>query len=310
MAACCALALCLAGVLAGCSSSAPYEPESKSPELSTPVIGKSGTLRVGVNTNNPPLAGQASKIVGIDVDIAAALADELGLKLEIVDVGSDPAGALEEGTVDVVMGIDKSNTEAAMWKSSPYLETAVALFSTSPNAAVPTTSSNPTIAAQVSSMSAWTVTNEFGTGVLKSSTDLNGAFSELSSGKVQYVAADAVIGTYAAHTADLDATIVALMQQPGGYCVGVLDTNSALKQVVSDALATLVNGGMVDVIELKWLGTTLDLSSVAMTAGATAPAATAESEPAVSADDEAASADEPEADASGTTDGEGQSKAA
>ncbi len=79
--------------LAGCTGSGTYQPELKSAEVAPPVIGEEGTLRVGVNTENPPLAGMGSgKIIGIDVDIAAALADELGLKLSVVDVGSDPAG--------------------------------------------------------------------------------------------------------------------------------------------------------------------------------------------------------------------------
>ena len=87
------------------------------------------TLRVGVNTENPPLAGMGSgKIIGIDVDIAAALADELGLKLSVVDVGSDPAGALANGTVDVVLGIDDSASDGDFWRSASYLPTGIALF--------------------------------------------------------------------------------------------------------------------------------------------------------------------------------------
>ena len=99
---------CLALVLGGCSSSN-YQPALKDPTVASPAIGQAGTLRVGVDTANPPLAGMGSdKIIGIDVDIAAALADRLGLKLSIVDVGSDPEGALAEGKVDLVMGIDQS----------------------------------------------------------------------------------------------------------------------------------------------------------------------------------------------------------
>ena len=66
---------------------------------------------------------------------------------------------------------------------------------------------------------------------------------------------------------------MALMQQPSGYCIGVLDTNSDLKQAISDALAALSGNGVVSLIETKWLGTTLDLSTLPLTAGATTPAA-------------------------------------
>ena len=115
--------------LAGCTGSGTYQPELKSAEVAPPVIGEEGTLRVGVNTENPPLAGMGSgKILGIDVDIAAALADELGLKLSVVDVGSDPAGALANGTVDVVLGIDDSASDGDFWRSASYLPTGIALF--------------------------------------------------------------------------------------------------------------------------------------------------------------------------------------
>ena len=267
---CCAAAACLAMVLAGCSSQQSYTPPEKSATVSSPAIGKSGTLRVGVNAGSPPLAGSpssSSKIVGIDVDVAAALADQLGLKLEIVDVGTDPEAALKEGKVDVAMGIG-SEIEVSFWRSPAYLPKGVALFSTSANATVPTKASSPKIAAQVSSTSSWQVTNEFGQDALVSETDLKSAFAALADGSAQYVAADAVIGMYAAHSGGYDAQIVALMQQPGGYCVGMLEANTELQAAVKYALAALTDGGIVSVIEKKWLGTDIDASSLPLTTGA------------------------------------------
>ncbi|MVM55146.1 substrate-binding periplasmic protein [Gordonibacter urolithinfaciens] len=267
---CCAAAACLAMVLAGCSSQQSYTPPEKSATVSSPAIGKSGTLRVGVNAGSPPLAGSpssSSKIVGIDVDVAAALADQLGLKLEIVDVGTDPEAALKEGKVDVAMGIG-SEIEVSFWRSPAYLPKGVALFSTPANATVPTKASSPKIAAQVSSTSSWQVTNEFGQDALVSENDLKSAFAALADGSAQYVAADAVIGMYAAHSGGYDAQIVALMQQPGGYCVGVLEANTELQAAVKDALAALTDGGIVSVIEKKWLGTDIDASSLPLTTGA------------------------------------------
>ena len=267
---CCAAAACLAMVPAGCSSQQSYTPPEKSATVSSPAIGKSGTLRVGVNAGSPPLAGSpssSSKIVGIDVDVAAALADQLGLKLEIVDVGTDPEAALKEGKVDVAMGIG-SEIEVSFWRSPAYLPKGVALFSTPANATVPTKASSPKIAAQVSSTSSWQVTNEFGQDALVSENDLKSAFAALADGSAQYVAADAVIGMYAAHSGGYDAQIVALMQQPGGYCVGVLEANTELQAAVKDALAALSDGGIVSVIEKKWLGTDIDASSLPLTTGA------------------------------------------
>lgn len=291
---CCAAAACLAMVLAGCSSQQSYTPPEKSATVSSPAIGKSGTLRVGVNAGSPPLAGSpssSSKIVGIDVDVAAALADQLGLKLEIVDVGTDPEAALKEGKVDVAMGIG-SESDVSFWRSPAYLPKGVALFSTSANATVPTKASSPKIAAQVSSTSSWQVTNEFGQDALVSENDLKSAFAALADGSAQYVAADAVIGMYAAHSGGYDAQIVALMQQPGGYCVGMLEANTELQAAVKDALAALTDGGIVSVIEKKWLGADIDASSLPLTTGASS-----------------AKTDESKANGDGATSGDGSENA-
>ncbi len=266
--ACCAAMLSAAFSLAGCDLAEDYVPEELTPTVSTPTIGEDGVLRVGVNTDNPPLAGGSTQIVGIDVDIAAAIADELGLRLETVEVGSSPLNALEQGTVDIVMGIDESNTDAAMWKSEAYIPTAIALFAASADAGVPSADSGATFAAQVSSASSWSVTNEFGAASLTTSPDLDSAFELLASGEVDYVATDAVVGVYAANSGGLEVSLVALLEQPRGYVIGVLESNAALQQVIADALYAVQEGGIVSVIESKWLGAPLTLDDVPLTTGA------------------------------------------
>ena len=58
--------------------------------------------------------------------------------------------------------------------------------------------------------------------------------------------------------------------------MGVLDGNTDLKTAVSDALATLAGNGVISVIETKWLGEALDLSSTPLTAGASSASADAD----------------------------------
>ncbi|MCH4183886.1 MAG: transporter substrate-binding domain-containing protein [Eggerthellaceae bacterium] len=264
------LAMSLLLCLGGCSSntllsSTPYSPEMKSAQVAPPTIGENGVLRVGVNSNNAPFASQASgKVVGLDVDTAAAIADELGLKLEIVDVGSDPEGALEDGTIDIAMNIEKSDTNSRSFAlTDPYVQTAVALFAQSGTSA-PSSSSllTQSIEAQSSSLSAWQVTNQYGDSALKTTSDLKGAFADLSSGSTKYVAADAVIGTYVAKVSSCDASIVALLQKSTGYCIGVSSSNTDLKNAVSNALSTIQSNGVMNVIQTQWLGAPLDISSV------------------------------------------------
>lgn len=259
-----ALVACLSVALVGCQSKE-YKPEGKSQTVSSTALGNPGTLRVGVNASSAPLAGQtssSSRIVGIDVDVAAYLADQLGCKVEIVDVGTDPETALSEGRVDIALGVDASDDSAGYWKSKSYLQSGVALFGTAAESAVPTTDSKPKIAAQASSKSSWRVTNLYGDDSLVVQNDLKSAFEALAKGSARYVAADAVIGSYVSYSNNYGDKIIALLQDPSGYCVAVADKNTELQSAITSAIDKLVSGGVMNIIESKWLGSPIDLSSV------------------------------------------------
>ena len=66
-----------------------YTPETLTPTVSSPTIGKDGTLRVGVGGGAPFIvASSDATSSGLDLDVAAAIAGQLGLKLEVVSLGS------------------------------------------------------------------------------------------------------------------------------------------------------------------------------------------------------------------------------
>lgn len=76
----------------------------------------SGTLKVGVNPTLPPLGNynEKNEIVGFDVDYAAAIAEILGVELEIVSVGSpDRIPFVASGKIDFVMGAMTRNPQRA-----------------------------------------------------------------------------------------------------------------------------------------------------------------------------------------------------
>ena len=254
------VALSMAVALVGCSSGT-YTPQTKDQAVSNSALKSSGTLRVGVNASNAPYAAESSgSIVGIDVDIAAAIADEMGLKLELVDVGSSVDSAFTKDNVDIVMGVSKSSS--AYWTSDSYMSSAVALFSLTQNATAPTSSGAFSVAAQSSSMSAWEVSDHYGESCLRNTTDLQSAFESLRTGSVNYVAADSTIGEYVVHSSTVQAYPVALLQDPSSYSVAATTTNTALQQAVSEALSSLKSGGIINVIQKKWLGDQADISSL------------------------------------------------
>lgn len=249
--------------LAGCTQNT-NPPSLPDPKLSSPNIITEGTLTVGVNTSLSPLAGMGNnKIIGIDVDIAAALADYLGLKLQIIDTGSSPASALSGNTVDIALGVDSTDTPKGARLTESYIDTGVALFvPESSSASVPEAGATPKISAQTSSKSSWAVTNTFGNASLVGASDLNSAISSLTSNQATYLASDAVIGKYATTRANVKTKIVALLDNKSGYCVAVSESKTELYSKINEALSEIKKNGTIDVIQKKWLGDVVDLSSV------------------------------------------------
>ena len=290
----CALVVVLSGCEAiGIGNAGNGVPQVGQAKVSTPAISEEGVLRVGVDAANAPFSTLVDgKMVGINVDIAAALGDELGVKVKVVDVGSNPEEALDKGTVDVVLGMDSADTAATCWLSDPYLSTAVAIFATAGGGILPTVESKPVIEAQESSMSAWEISNQYGEEALKTAPDLKTVFEDLESGKTAYAAADAIIGSYVTHTSGGKAQIIGLMQKAGGYCAGVAAANDELKPIIADAVKALRNSGVIAVVESKWVGRAIDLDSIALTEAAskaTTLAAPTDAEAASSSDANASS---------------------
>ena len=80
-------------------------------------IVKSGVLKMGVNPGLPPLAkyNEKNELVGFDPDIGKKLADMLGVKLELVKVGSpDRIPFVSTGKIDIVMGAMTRNYKRQM----------------------------------------------------------------------------------------------------------------------------------------------------------------------------------------------------
>lgn len=305
MACVCAFAMSLCLGLMGCSQDTPYEPKTLTPTIDTPVVGESGTLRVGVDAQGgaPFITSSDGTMEGFDVDMAAALADELGLKLKVVNVGPDAATALKNGEVDIVMSMSATDASSTVWLSEPYVETGVALLASATDAVAPTRDEAPMIAAQSSSASAWAVENSFGDSCLESKSDLTSAFSAVETGEATYVAADAVIGTYAALYQNVDLAPVALLGSASGYFIGVSASNVDLQTAIDNALKAVLDSGVANVVRTKWLGTTLDLSALEVieVSSTTAPSAEESEEGNAEGEEEGEAEPASEADATGDT---------
>lgn len=112
----------LLGVLTGCGST--------KEDTSFEDIKEKGTLVLGTSADYPPyewhiIDGKNDEIVGVDIEIAKKLADDLGVKLEVKDMqfnGLIPA--LDAGDIDMIiagMVVDEQRLKAADF-TDPYFE--------------------------------------------------------------------------------------------------------------------------------------------------------------------------------------------
>ena len=83
-----------------------------------------GTLVMGTNATFPPyeFVDENNEVAGIDAEIAGAIADKLGMKLEITDMAFDSLiPALQSGTIDIVlagMTVDPERAEQVNFTDS------------------------------------------------------------------------------------------------------------------------------------------------------------------------------------------------
>jgi polar amino acid transport system substrate-binding protein len=229
-------------------------------KVAPPAIASEGVLRVGVDSSHAPFAGISNgDLIGIDVDIAAALAEDLGLRLEIIDtIGQDASTLLAEGSIDVVMDIQQDDPAAPRAAQvGPYLVDGPAIFTVGLANSAGTfdlaSINGMHVAAQEGSLAAWQIGELFGDDWVDVYPSLNAAFDALDSGAVSYAAADAVVGAFlAVKYQNIDC--IALLTEPSGIYMGVDVNNLELLEKLQSSLRAIRDNGVLTVIINKWLG--------------------------------------------------------
>jgi polar amino acid transport system substrate-binding protein len=298
--------------LAGCFGSTEAEQLAlPNATIAPPSITQEGTLRVGVDSSHAPFAGLSDgKTVGIDVDVAAALSERMGLKLEVVDIRDQEMSALlKEGTVDVIMGVQgDAATAFSEAQVGPYLVDGPAIFTVGltdePQGFSSEQLDGMKIVAQEGSLSAWQVGKEYGEANLLTYPSLNNVFDELAAGTVSYAAADAVVGSFLAVQYE-NIRCEGLLSDLQGVYLGVATEKQELATALTEALKGLRDDGSLQVIVAKWLGpvsaqTVLSTqaivsltpgdTSATTTDGGTTNAATGDSAATTTTDDDTAAA--------------------
>lgn len=246
-------------VSTGCSKAA--EPEA-APKVVPPAVKEAGVLRAGVDLNYPPFAGTDNgRQVGLDIDVAAALADQLGLTLKLVDVKpSEAATALADGSADVVFSIGFSDAGLANTSlAGSYMNDAPSFFvgtdstaSVEPSLTLETLQADK-IAVQSESAAYWVLASEIGTETLVVFPTLREAITAADTQEVDLAAGGALVAGYIIR--DFPNMHLAGQLEPATPLgVGVLPENTDLQTAVRGALDALAADRVLDAIRTKWVG--------------------------------------------------------
>ena len=261
LAAVAVLALATLALLAG-GCTAKSDGGGLEPLVSPPVIGEAGVLRVGVDLDYPPFAGTDRGVeAGIDVDVAGAVAERLGLELELVDVGpTGGASALTSGTVDIALAA-MPITDAVLANVSSagsYLINGPAIYSVVASGSVAPTMTvemlvGKRIGVQKESAAFWTLESDFGEGYATAFPTLREALDALAAAQVDVVIGDAAVAAYIAR--DLDNVKFAGQFGPA-QPLGIMVKKDAteLETAVRTVLDELASEGVLATIRNKWLG--------------------------------------------------------
>jgi polar amino acid transport system substrate-binding protein len=250
-----AVLVTLVALLAGCAGG--IGSATLSPRLSPPVIARPGVLRAAIDLSYPPFGGTVKgQQVGLDVDVAAAIADRLGLTLEIVNAKPDAAAALaKSGKVDIVLGAltVEQAVSLQLAYAGTYLTDSSAVFASNVASLAVGDLSSKRIAVQNGSTSYWLMADAYGEESLVVMPTLLEAMRAVGAGKADVVAGDALVAAY------IGRGIPALKY--GGQLapafpvgVGVTQDKAKLETEVRATLDKLSSEGVLETLRRKWAG--------------------------------------------------------
>ncbi len=216
-----------------------------------------GTLDLGTNATFPPFESydDAGKMTGIDIDIAQAVADELGYKLNMQDMEFDSIiAAIESGKLDGgIAGFTKTpEREKSVNFSTSYFQSVqlVIVKKDSPIQKIDELKGKK-IGAQLGTTSQSMAEEEFGESSVQSFKAYQDAIMAMQSGKVDAVVCDqSTAMNFVNANADLRSLESKFSEEE--YAMVLAKNNPALLEEVNGALKTLKDQGKLDEIFAKY----------------------------------------------------------
>jgi len=242
--------------ITGCGS-------AKDSDKSLTVI--SGKLSVGLEIGYPPMeyfAEDGATPIGFDVELSQALADEMGLELNLVDTAWDGIFAgVDAKKYDVIISTVSytEDRDANYLLSKPYIANAPVLV-------VPNESEiasiedleGKVIAVQMETTADYIIQDYVAKGLgtdLRQYEKVINAFDELKAGRADAVCTDSVVAAF--YLGDEATNYKTVWQAPESepIVMCVKKDNTALKDELEKSLDTLKENGKLSEIAVKYFGT-------------------------------------------------------
>ena len=246
-----ALVLVSVFALAACGSSSNENLQEK--------VVKKGKLVVAISPDYAPFEFKAlvngkDTIVGADVELAKAIAEELGVKLELSSMSFDNVlSSLQTGKADMaISGLSATKERKNAYDfSDPYYETENAILVKSSNLdkfASIDSLANQKVAVQKGTIEEGLAKDQLKDSKIVSLTAMGEAINELKSGQVEGVVLEKAIAQgYVDQNSDLAVSDIALKSDSkDAYAVAMPKGSDKLKAKVNKVIAKLKKEGKID----------------------------------------------------------------
>lgn len=261
-------AVAAAGVLAaslalfGCSSEKAEEPAAAENEYG---LVTDGTLTVITSADYPPFENiENGEYVGLDIDVAKAVAEELGLDIEIKNQQFDTlipaiaAGGQADMTISGIT-VDPERAEQVDFTDAYYTDDqAIAVMKgtdyTPENAAEALNFEGTIIAVQSGTTGETYVQENFPNATVQAYGNSTDCFAAMQAGQATAVCTNMAVVEKMLADAYSDAEVVLTVATGEEYAIAISKDNPELLAAVNEALATLVANGTIDELVQKHLG--------------------------------------------------------
>lgn len=228
--------------------------------------GAKGTLVVGLDDTFAPMGfrDEAGDLVGFDIDLATAVAEEMGMNVEFKPIDWNAKEMeLKAGTIDCVwngMSVTPERRES-MALSNKYLNNKIVLM------ALADSDIDVTDATQLANLKLGTQADSSALEMLKANEEYDSfkdnideyktydiAIMDLKAGRIDVVVIDQVLGEYTNNNLGGEMKECTYSLGDDYYVIGFAKENTELRDKVNNAIQAVIDNGKAAEVSNTWFG--------------------------------------------------------